>query len=526
MVAHIVALKWQLLRNSLRRSTPQLVGLIFGGLYGLGALVLVVTGLIGLRFAVPSDAAATAVIVGGSAVMLGWAIVPVIAFGVDQTLDPARFATFAVPARRLVLGLLLSSLFSVPAAVTTIIGLATVITWSRSVLAVLVAPVAAAVAVLTCVALSRVTSTVFSAVSGNRRGKEALRVLVVVVATGAWIAAQSIMSRLATPGLLPQVADVLGWTPLGLAWAAPADIVDGAIGSGLLRLTLAVVFLVVVLKAWERLLRGSLDNPRGTSHARPATRDTGLGWFGRLPGTPAGAVAARSLTCWRRDPRYFTSAMLLLLLLLPLALLLPSFTGGSRGWSVAMAPIAGYLLGLTVHNDIAYDGTAFWMHVATGASGRADRIGRLMPAAALASFLLPAYATLGCAISGRWALWPAIFGMGLGYLLAGLGVASVLSAFKPYPVPGPGDNPFSTPPGASALSVVVQLVAGVAAFVLNLPVLVFGVWAFGGHVWMGWLCLGLACVLGPAELFLGTWWGARIYERRAPELLADLSRIR
>jgi len=524
VVAHIVALKWQLLRNSLRRSTPALIGLILGGLYGLGALAVVVAGLIGLRFAVPSDAAAAAIIVGGSAVMLGWAIVPVIAFGVDQTLDPARFATFAVPVRRLVLGLLLSSLVSVPAAVTTIIGLATVITWSRSVLAVLVAPVAAAVAVLTCVALSRVTSTVFSAVSGNRRGKEALRVLVVVVVTGAWIAAQSIMSRLATPGLLAQVADVLGWTPLGLAWAAPADIVDGAIGLGLLRLTLAVVFLVVVLMAWERLLRGTLDNPRGMSHGRSATRDTGLGWFGRLPCTPTGAVAARSLTYWRRDPRYFTSAMLLLML--PLALLLPSFTGGSKGWSLAMAPIAGYLLGWAMHNDIAYDGTAFWTHVATGVSGRADRIGRLMPAAALASFLLPAYATLGCAISGRWALWPAIFGMGLGYLLAGLGVASVLSALKPYPVPGPGDNPFSTPPGAAALSVVAQLVAGVAAFVLNLPVFVFGVWATWGHVWMGWLCLGLACVLGSAAVVLGTWWGAQIYERRAPELLADLSRIR
>jgi hypothetical protein len=43
---------------------------------------------------------------------------------------------------------------------------------------------------------------------------------------------------------------------------------------------------------------------------------------------------------------------------------------------------------------------------------------------------------------------------------------------------------------------------------------------------MGWLCLGLAVVLGSGALALGTWWGARIYERRAPELLADLSRIR
>lgn len=524
MVAHIVGLKWQLLRNSLRRSTPQMVGLIFGGLYGLLILALVVGGLVELRFGVPGEAARTAIIVGGSLLTLGWAIVPVVAFGVDQTLDPVRFATFAVPARQLVIGLLLSSLVSVPAAVTTILGFATVITWSRSVLAVLVTPVAAAVAVLTCVALSRVTSTAFSAVSGNRKAKEALRLLAIVTVTGAGIAAQPITTGLSTPGLLSQVADVLGWTPLGLAWAAPADIVDGAIGSGLLRLALAVVFLAVVLMAWQSLLRGALDNPRGTSHGRSATRDTGLGWFGRLPGTPTMTVAARAITYWRRDPRYVVSA--LSLLLGPLVLLLPSLTGGGQGWSLAMAPIAGYLLGWAMHNDVSYDGTAFWMHVATGVSGRADRIGRLTPAAAMGFFLLPSYATLGCAISGRWVLWPAVFGIGLGFLLAGFGVASVLSALRPYPVPGPGDNPFGSPPGAAALTVVVQMAAGTAVLVLNLPALVFGVWATQGHAWMGWLSLGLAGAMGSAVLLLGTWWGARIYEHRAPELLAELSRIR
>jgi len=41
-----------------------------------------------------------------------------------------------------------------------------------------------------------------------------------------------------------------------------------------------------------------------------------------------------------------------------------------------------------------------------------------------------------------------------------------------------------------------------------------------------WPALGLAVVLGSGAMVLGTRWGARIYERRAPELLADLSRIR
>jgi ABC-2 type transport system permease protein len=69
-------------------------------------------------------------------------------------------------------------------------------------------------------------------------------------------------------------------------------------------------------------------------------------------------------------------------------------------------------------------------------------------------------------------------------------------------------------------------VAGAAVFVLNLPLVAIGFGALIGHVWMGWLCLALAILLGSAALILGTWWGARIYERRAPDLLAGLSRIR
>ncbi len=524
MVALIVGLKWQLLRNGLRRNTPQLVGLIIAVVCGLGVLVAAMSALIDLRFSFASDVARTAVIIGGSVVTLGWAILPVIAYGIDETLDPARFATYAVPRRQLVLGLMLSSLVSVPGAVTTILGMATIITWSRSLLAVVVAPVAAGIAVLTCVALSRVTSAASFAMSRRRGGKEAVLLLMLLSSMGFGVASSAIMKTVSKPGLLSQVADVLGWTPLGLAWSAPADIVDGAIGSGLLRLVLALVFLGVALLAWDSLLRGALENPRTTAGAASNTRNTGLGSFGWLPPTPTGAVAARSIISWRRDPRYVVSVVLMLVL--PLGLLLPTFTGGDSAWALGMAPTAGFMLGWSTHNDIAYDGTAFWFHLATGVSGRADRLGRLVPTAFTALVLLPSYTSLSCALSGRWSLWPALFGMGLGLLLTGFGVASVMSALQPYPVPGPGENPFGAPPGSSALTIVVQAVAGTVVFVVNLPLLGVGAGALLGHVWMGWLSLGLALVLGSGAMALGTWWGARIYDRRAPELLAALSSIR
>ena len=87
MVANIVRLKWQLLRNGLRRSTPQLVGLILSALYGFVVLGQGLAGLIALRFSSPSDVARITITVGGSAVTLGWALLPVIAYGIDETLD-------------------------------------------------------------------------------------------------------------------------------------------------------------------------------------------------------------------------------------------------------------------------------------------------------------------------------------------------------------------------------------------------------------------------------------------------------
>jgi len=526
VVALIVGLKWQLLRNGLRRSTPQLVGMVLGAVYGLSVLVVAVSALVALRLAAPGEVARTAVIIGGSTLTLCWAIFPVMAYGADETLDPARFATFAVPRRQLVLGLLASSLVSVPAAVTVILGLATVVTWSRSVLALLVAPVAAVVAVLTCVALSRVTSTAFSAMSRHRRGREVVSVLVLLITVGLLVVGSSVLGHISA-AVLARLAEVLGWTPLGLAWSAPAEVAGGAIGSGLLRLALAFVVLTVALLSWDALLHGALENPRGTSGGRSYQKGSGgteLGWFARMPSTAAGAVAARSITYWRRDPRYLSSFAMMLLL--PLGFLLPLLSGGSRAWSLAMAPAAGFFLGWSMHNDIAYDGTAFWTHVSTGVSGRDDRLGRLAPMAMVAAVLLPGYGCLGCALTGRWDLWPAMVGIGLGYLLTGFGVANVMSALQPYPVPGPGENPFGAPPGSSALTIAVQAVAGAAVFVLNLPLAAVGIGALTGRVWMGWLCLGLAVVLGSAALYAGTRWGARIYERRAPDLLANLSRIR
>ena len=131
MVAHLLRLKLTLLRNSVRRSPWQLVGLGIGALYALGIVAVCVAGLFVLR-GVEIELAQTVVVLGGATALLGWAVIPVAVSAADMTLDPARFTTFAVPMPQLLAGLALGGLIGIPGLATSLVALATVGTWSRS----------------------------------------------------------------------------------------------------------------------------------------------------------------------------------------------------------------------------------------------------------------------------------------------------------------------------------------------------------------------------------------------------------
>ena len=51
---------------------------------------------------------------GGGVLVLGWLLLPLVFFGVDETLDPARFALLPLSRRTLVTGLFAAALISVP----------------------------------------------------------------------------------------------------------------------------------------------------------------------------------------------------------------------------------------------------------------------------------------------------------------------------------------------------------------------------------------------------------------------------
>ena len=530
MVATLVRLKLTLLRNGIRASTWQLVSFVLGALYALFVLVSLGGGLLGLRLA-GLDVAGPVVVGAGTLAVLAWALVPLVAFGVDETLDPSRFATLAVPRSRLVPGLLLAGLVGLPGAVTVLLSLTTAVTFSRSAAATAFAALTGLLGALTAVAASRTTTTAASALLRGRRTRDVLVVLAGVLLVGVGPAVNVLTSRLGDGArdwaeLARTATAVAGWTPPGFAWAAGADAAAGRWGTALLRLLLALAVLAGLLLAWGAALGRNGTGPVGGSGSTTAVRARTGGLAEHLPDTPAGAVARRCLTYWRRDPRYLTGAAtvaLVPLLLIVLPLTVGPATGPGR-WLLAAGPLTAFVTGWSLHDDVGYDHSAFALHVTSGVRGRDDRAGRVAASALWQVPVLLVLCVAGALVTGAPEQLPALLGASAALLGAGYGVSSVSSALAPYPVAAPGTNPFSTPRGAATATLLAQSATTVLTTVLALPALAAALASVFWEPWAGLAALPLGLGLGALWTWLGVTRGGALLDRRLPEVLAAVSR--
>ncbi|MEH0109246.1 transporter [Tersicoccus sp. MR15.9] len=525
MVAHLIRLKARLFVNGLKRSPWQIVALVLAGLYALFLITLVGAGLVALRFTGP-DVAAAVVVIGGSLLVAGWAIVPLVASGVDMTLDPRRFATYAVPVGALVTGLAIASLIGIPGLATAILALLSLIPVARDPLSGLAALVGAVLGLFTCVAASRVVATALTGLTASRRFREVAGIVAFVplVLLGPIIGSigSAVSDNPDVPALLGRIAAVLGWTPLGAAWAIGGSVLTGAPGVAALQAVIALATLGVLLVIWRATLARALVNPPATgSGARAGGR---LGVLGMADGRIA-AVAARCLTYWLKDPRYGGS--LVVVPLLPIVFWFVGTQTGSFGLMLWTGPMVAFLLGWAISADISYDNTAFWLHVASGVPGSSDRWGRVLGCLAIAVPLLAVVVLAPVAVSGRWDLLPPLTGATIGVLLTGLGLASIVSARWVYPVPAPGESPFRARQGAGVFPMLIQFGGiGVMAVLCSPALVLLAVAMAGGPALVGWLGLVVGPVLGVVFLTLGVRIGGRWFDRRTPELYAQVAAIR
>ncbi|MFK4836927.1 hypothetical protein ACI3KY_14475 [Microbacterium sp. ZW T2_14] len=515
MAAHVLRLRIALLLGTLRGDAAHVVRVV-----GALLLLLVATGaacwsLLTMRDAATEEVLAVTVL-GGSAVTLGFALAPL--FGsVDDPLDPRRFALFGLPRGGLALVLAVAGLISVPILVLLAVAVCAAIVWADHGVPVGVGIVSVVLGVLTCTLLARVCMALASLFLRERRSRElsgvfVLVVLVVVVPVGVFLA--SLEWQGSVPAQLLEAVDALAVTPLGAAWALPGVVAVG--GEAWLPVLVAVGTIIVLGLLWAWAVRRLL-----TTTERPTTGRArgGLGWFGVAPGTPGGAVAARSLVYWFGDRRYVVNG-----LVIPFAAaitVVPLLVAGVPPELVALVPVpfAALFLGWLPHDDLAYDSTAVWMHIASGMRGVSDRVGRLVPVLLVGVPLLAVAIPVATLLHGRWAVLPALTGVCAALFLSGLGLSSISSVVAPYAVSRPGESPFQQPQRTTAVGALAQGAVMLGALVLSAPVL-----------WCGWLALqgdtdaadmalwgGLAIGLG--VLAVGITIGAIAFERRGGRLM-------
>lgn len=557
---HVVALKVRLLVNALTRSIWQMLALVLSFVYGLGmvGLLLLALGAVARR----DPALATAwVTVGGSLLVGAWWVVPLVAFGVDSTVSVERLRQFGLRRRDLVLGLGAAGLVGAPGVLTVLLVGGSTVVWRESPGALVVAVPAAVVAVATCVVGSRTWTALLAPSRSSRRFRDSgVFVLLVLVALAVPLAGW-LLPGTAVTVQVERLAEVAGWTPLGAAWAVPAAVATGDLAAAAGRAAIAVVVLALLVGLWVHALDRAAVGPapstarrsaphrsaphrsalhrsalhrsasRGTSRRRARGLLGAPGVLGipverlldRVLGVQTSAVTARCLTYWRRDPRYLGALAVVPFLPLVLALL----DRGDGSLVLVACPLAAFLVGWTISADVAYDHTAFWAHLSAGLPGRADRVGRAV-AATLVGLPVTAAVVVGVVWStGRWHDLPAVAGISGGIVLTALGISSVVSARFVYPVPRPGDGPFSSPQGSAVADLATQAGGWAVLALLALPETAVGIVAVvSGSAALGWLALGLGVVLGVFWWVAGVRIGAAVNDHRAPELLQQVVAIR
>lgn len=533
MVATLVRLRLTLLRHTLRREVWRVVLLVVGVLWALSMLPSLLGGMVWLSRQ-PTEVAHDVLVVGGALLVLGWTVVPTVVPGLDDSLDVTRFRMLGVPVRRLVPGLLVASVLGVPTAFTAMVCLAPVLVWGgpggRA--AALAAVAMAPVLLVTCVVGARVSTAGVTRLLGARRVREGAAVVVVVVVLLV-VGASVGLAELGLEGALERVPDVaagLAWTPLGAGWAVPAHVADGDLVGALARAGVAVAGAALLVGAWTRLLHLAVVRPPARSGARRRRVDA------LLPGRPpvpllrddelgsvvAGAVFRRARRYWTADPRYLAAVLGGVGMPVLVVLLGTTVVDTPAAVMLGLAPLVAGTVGWGRHNDVAYDGSAFWMHVAARVPGWADRAGRVAATAVWAVPVVVALGFVGALVGGRPDLAPAAVGAGLGVLGTGLGVSAVSSATLVYPVPAAGTNPYAVETGAVGASLVAQLVTSVATLVLCAPVLA----VYAGALWwrpaLAWPTLAVGLLGGAAVLAGGVVLGGRLLDQRAVRLLTAL----
>ncbi|HET7762878.1 MAG TPA: hypothetical protein VFL46_11000 [Phycicoccus sp.] len=519
MVGLVVRLRLAMWWTAMSRSSLHLVSSIIGALAALGVVLVLGPGLVLLALRPLRMTALTVPLF--AFITLMWGVLSLVATGVDNVLDPARFAVLPLRARELARGLLAAAYTGIPALMLSVLALAQVGSWSGHPAAIPPALLAAALGTLTAILLSRAATSVLARIMTNRAGRlvGALAVSLVTLlplALNLALTTGSLRSDL-TAFDATESATVASWTPVGWAWALPFDVATGRWWSAVAHAALAVALVAGLWEVWVRQLGRSLTSPMTSGGGQTIGRGRLLpALLGR---SPTATIAARRVRAWYRDSRLVGIA--LRTGVLPVFFVLQAVLTSTHVFAGIGVVTLAVFAGLTLMNDLAFDGQAWWMHVATGVRGWEDRLGRALASTLVFGPMVLLTFVVSVALGVLTAVLPWLTVV-VASFLASLGLAVGVGAVLPGTAPRTGGNPFAATSGGAAQGCLTATISFVGPFVLTLPVVLLAVLTSGTAVGQ-WLALAVGTAYGLALLTVGVVLGGRRLDRRAPEMLGQLA---
>jgi ABC-2 type transport system permease protein len=518
----LVQLKLRLLRNALRASTGAKIGFItstiFAGLIAAGTFAL----LASLRGNSASVDLTTVIFTGFA---FGWLILPLVAFGLDATLDPATLALYPLRTRPLAVGLLAASAAGAWPLANLVGLLGVTVGLASGAFGLLIAVVAVVLELMFCIVLARCVTTSLARMLRSRRGKD-FAVLLIIPIFALYEAFAQLVPRLTAEGKLTAasfggVDAWLRWLPPGLAAHAIQDASSGRPGPAVARLALLAAVTVVLGWLWIRSLRSALVTA-DTSTQGSAVRSAGLP-FARYG--LRGTVAARFWIYQRREPLSLTYWAIVVVIMGAASV----STVTTPRYLVAVllsAGFAGVFVGFFHANSIGLSGPAFTLEstALTGSralrayfSGQNIALGMVgVPLLALASFAIATVARHP--VDGFLGLAVDLAGIG-----AGLAMSNILTAGLPYPVEKRAGNPAPRPAGGYTgypLGGTLACLGVVGVAITPVVVLALSTSSDPAAIRMPLLVLG-AAGYGLAL----TWAGVRIAAATAAQKLPELCQI-
>jgi ABC-2 type transport system permease protein len=537
-----VRLKLRLLRNGFRGQTWRIVLYIFGALFGLWMGFVAFAGIAttGLRHGEHArDFAFLVAALGGAAVIFAWTLFPLLFFGVDETIDPARFNLLPLPRRTLIRGMLAAAFVGIPAVATLLATSGFVVAAGLRFggLPAVAAAFGVAAGLVMGVVASRAVTSAFATMLRSRRMRDLAAVLIAIGASLIgplqWLGVAVLANGSVSQAM--GVARVISWTPLGAPYVLPFDVAEGQWGAFVLRVAITAGTIAVLLWWWSATLESAMigTTSAGAGRAVRSRRSGGATaalvpwWMPRFAARGTfGAIMSREWLSWWRDARRRASLVSVLIAsgVLPIALRFAggvAGAGGQLGVSLVFAvTMAGTMGGMMLGNQFAFDGNAYAAHLMTRVPGRTELRAR---AAALAVVALPVQALVAVAVM-LVSHSPAQIPAALGVLVTGFGAAiataSYLSILAAYPLPDVS-NPFALNTGAGSAKGLLALVAMLGTLVLSTPVTVASL--FLTSPTGAWLILVLGIGYGAVAALLGTYLAGDVLERRGPELLVAIT---